>query len=259
MRAVAPIRIAAAIAAMLALLIAGAAMAASLTFPPLTGRVVDDAGVLSDATKTRLTGILAQLEQKTGDQVVVATLKSLQGDDIADYGYKLGRAWGIGQKKKNNGAILIVVPSEHKVRIEVGYGLEGTVTDAVSKLIIENTMIPQFRSGNYDAGVEAGTAELVRLLGGSAVDLSHVPQAPPPVHHDSSSGFGVIIALILIWIIFGRFFWPLLFLGGRNRWGGGNYGGWGGGFGGGGWSGGGGGGFSGGGGSFGGGGASGSW
>src|SRR5581483_9761651 len=100
MRAVASTRIAAAVAALFALLIASAAHAASLSFPPLTGRVVDDAGVLSDDTKVRLTNILAQLQQKTGDQVVVATLKSLQGDDIADYGYKLGRAWGIGQKKK---------------------------------------------------------------------------------------------------------------------------------------------------------------
>src|SRR4051812_4497719 len=154
------------LALLLALLCAGAAYAASLTFPPLTGRVVDDAGVLSDDTKARLTNILAQLESKTGDQIVVATLKSLQGDDIADYGYKLGRAWGIGQKKKNNGGILVVVPSEHKVRIEVGYGLEGTLTDAASKLIIENAIIPQFRSGNVNAGVEAGAVEIVRLLGG---------------------------------------------------------------------------------------------
>jgi uncharacterized protein len=252
-------RTGAALAALFALAFLSVAYAASLTFPPLTGRVVDDAGVLSDDTKTQLTDILTQLEKKTGDQVVVATLKSLQGDDIADYGYKLGRAWGIGQKGKNNGAILIVVPSEHKVRIEVGYGLEGTLTDAASKLIIENVIIPQFRAGNTDAGVLQGTAEIVRLLGGGAVDLGKVPQAPQPEHQDGGGGIPwVIIAIFLVWIIFGRFLWPLLFLGGgsgRGGWGGG------GGFGGGGFGGGGfgGGGFSGGGGSFGGGGASGSW
>jgi uncharacterized protein len=249
-------RIVAAALAFLALLCAGAALAAQLTFPPLTGRVVDDAGVLSDDTKARLTGLLQQLEQKTGDQLVVVTLKSLQGQDIATYGYQLGRAWGIGQKKKNNGAVLIVAPSEHKVRIEVGYGLEGELTDAASRIIIENAMLPQFRSGNYDAGVEQGTVEIVRLIGGGKVDLSKEPEAPQPEHQDKGGGIPwVVIAFILVWIIFGRGLWPLLFLGGSGRRGGGFGGG---GFGGGGF-GGGGGGFGGGGGSFGGGGASGSW
>jgi uncharacterized protein len=249
-------RIVAAALAFLALLCAGAALAAQLTFPPLTGRVVDDAGVLSDDTKARLTGLLHQLEQKTGDQLVVVTLKSLQGQDIATYGYQLGRAWGIGQKKKNNGAVLIVAPSEHKVRIEVGYGLEGDLTDAASRIIIENAMLPQFRSGNYDAGVEQGTVEIVRLIGGGKVDLSKEPEAPQPEHQDKGGGIPwVVIAFILVWIIFGRGLWPLLFLGGSGRRGGGFGGG---GFGGGGF-GGGGGGFGGGGGSFGGGGASGSW
>lgn len=250
-----PARIFAPLALLLALLCAGAALAGQLSFPPLTGRVVDDAGILSDDIKARLTDILGQLEQKTGDQLVVATLKSLQGQDIATYGYQLGRAWGIGQKGKNNGAILIVVPSEHKVRIEVGYGLEGELTDAASRIIIENAILPQFRAGNYDAGVEQGTAEIVQLLGNGRVDLSKVPEAPQPQHEEHDGIPWVVIAFILVWIIFGRGFWPLFFLGGmgrRNSWGGG-------GFGGGGWSGGAGGGFSGGGGSFGGGGASGSW
>ena len=255
MRSVArlPARAIAACALLLALLCAGAALAAMLNFPPLTGRVVDNAGILSDDTKARLTGILAQLEQKTGDQIVVATLKSLQGQDIATYGYQLGRAWGIGQKGKNNGAILIVAPNERKVRIEVGYGLEGDLTDAASRIIIENAILPQFRAGNYDAGVEQGTVEIVRLLGGGKVDLSREPEAPQPEHQDRGHIPWVVIAFILVFVIFGRGFWPLLFLGGMGRrggWGGGGFGGW---------SGGGGGGFSGGGGSFGGGGASGSW
>ena len=182
--------------------------------------MVDDAGILSGDTQARLTGILAQLEQKTGDQIVVATLKSLQGQDIAVYGYQLGRAWGIGQKDKNNGAILIVVPSEHKVRIEVGYGLEGELTDAASRVIIENAILPQFRAGNYDAGVEQGTAEIVRLLGGDRVDLSKVPQAPQPEHQSKGGIPWMVIAFILVWVIFGRGLWPLLFLGGMGRGGG---------------------------------------
>lgn len=250
-RALAPI------ALLLALACAGAAFAAQLSFPPLTGRVVDDAGILSGDTKTRLTDLLAELERKTGDQLVVVTLKSLEGQEIATYGYQLGRAWGLGEKKKNNGAILIVAPNEHKVRIEVGYGLEGELTDAAGRIIIENAILPQFRAGNYDAGVEQGTADIVRLLGNGRVDLSKVPEAPQPEHQEKGGIPWVLIAFILVFVIFGRGFWPLFLLGGM----GGRRGGWGGGggFGGGGFGGNGGGGFGGGGGSFGGGGASGSW
>ena len=116
---------------------------AALTFPALTGRVVDDAHVLSPQTQADLTAKLAALEQKTGDQLVVVTVPSLQGDEIEDYGYQLGRAWGLGQKGKNNGAIFIVVPSEHKVRIEVGYGLEPVLTDAMSSVIIQTDRAAQ--------------------------------------------------------------------------------------------------------------------
>ena len=114
-------------------LIAFVLAAYALTFPQLTGRVVDEAGVLDLAAKAELERKLAEFETKTTGQLVVVTLKSLQGTSIEDYGYQLGRHWGIGQKEKNSGALLIVVPSERKVRIEVGYGLEGQLTDAVSQ------------------------------------------------------------------------------------------------------------------------------
>ena len=235
------------------LLLAICAAQAALTFPPLTGRVVDDAHVLSADTQDKLTALLAQEEKQTGNQIVVATLPSLQGAAIEQYGYQLGRAWGIGQKGKNNGTILIVVPSEHKVRIEVGYGLEGDITDAQSRIIIDEFMLPAFRHGDYDGGVTAGTQAIIKVLGG--VTLSPSDEDTDQDRDDSHNFSWVPIVVILIWIVFGRFLWPLLFLGG----GWGSRGGWGGGgFGGGGWSGGGGG-FSGGGGSFGGGGASGSW
>src|SRR3984957_9042088 len=117
-----------------------ACAAQTLTFPALSGRVVDEAGILDAAARAALTQSLADLEQKTTDQLVVVTLKSLQGTSIEDYGYQLGRRWQIGQKEKNNGVLLIVAPSERKVRIEVGYGLEGTLTDAISKLIIEDSI-----------------------------------------------------------------------------------------------------------------------
>ncbi|MGH6877738.1 MAG: TPM domain-containing protein, partial [Rhizomicrobium sp.] len=182
-----------------------------------------------------------------------ATLPSLQGATLEQYGYQLGRAWGIGQKGKNNGALLIVVPSAHGVRIEVGYGLEGNLTDAQSRVIIDEFMLPDFRRGDYDAGVLAGTQAIIKVLGGVTLQPRYENAS------DGSQGNGggapwMFIVVILIWFVFGRFLWPLLFLGGG--WGSGGFGGFGGGFGGGGF---GGGGFSGGGGSFGGGGASGSW
>lgn len=224
---------------------------AALSFPPLTGRVVDDAGVLSGSAKDKLTAYLAEHEQQKGNQVVVVTLKDLGGTDIADYGYQLGRAWGIGQKGKNNGVLIIVAPKEHQTRIEVGYGLEGDLTDAQSKLIIENLMLPAFRKGDYDTGVIDGTVNVLRTLGGNPTGAESIPQPKAP---DDGSPLGGIpfILIIIFLVVFGRHLWPLLLLGGL----GGGRGGWGGG--GGGWSSGGGG-FSGGGGSFGGGGASGSW
>jgi uncharacterized protein len=228
---------------------------AAPTFPRLTGRVVDQAHVLSLQTQEHLNALLAEEEKETSNQVVIATLKSLQGYTIEQYGYQLGRAWGIGQKGKNNGALLIVVPSDHKVRIEVGYGLEGQLTDAQSRIIIDQFMLPAFRHGDYDGGVLAGTQAMLKVLGG--VHLAPEQNAPGS-DEDRGSGRGGIpwnfIVIVLVWLVFGRFLWPLLFLGGG--WGSRGFGS--GGFGGGGFSGGGGG-FSGGGGSFGGGGASGSW
>jgi uncharacterized protein len=241
------------IAALIALFVTVSAAQAALQFPPLTGRVVDNAGILSQDTQQKLTAYLAEHEQQTGNQIVVATVKDLGGTDIADYGYQLGRAWGIGQKGKNNGAVIIVSPSTHDVRIEVGYGLEGDLTDAQSKLIIENVMLPAFRQGDYDKGVLEGTIDVLRTLGGKPTGAENVPQPQP---RESGPHVPMILIVIVLWLVFGRFFWPLLFLGGMGRGGWGGGGGWSGG-GGGGWSGGGG--FSGGGGSFGGGGASGHW
>ena len=143
--------------AILGLLLSVVAFAAyALTFPELTGRVVDDAGILDPATKAALERKLAEFETKTTGQLVVVTLKSLQGTSIEDYGYQLGRHWQIGQKEKNTGALLIVAPNERKVRIEVGYGFEGTLTDAVSKLIIENSIIPRLRVNDFAGGIGRG-------------------------------------------------------------------------------------------------------
>jgi uncharacterized protein len=231
------------------------AAAATPKFPDLTGRVVDDAGVLSASTQSSLTEMLAEHERATGEQIVVVTLPSLQGLTIEDFGYQLGRTWGIGQKGKNNGALLIVAPKEHKVRIEVGYGLEGTLTDATSRTIIERTILPNFRRGDFNAGVIAGTTSILKVLRGEP--LASVTAAP-----GNTAGIvaaAVITTFAIAWLLLISFrFRSLTRVGRRGRhavyWGP-TPGGWSsGGFGGGG-----GGGFSGGGGSFGGGGASGSW
>src|SRR6202795_4190918 len=136
-------------AALIAFLVLALPATAAPKFPTLTGRVVDDAHVLSDQTKGDLDQKLAALEAKTSRQLVVVTIASLQGYDIADYGYQLGRAWGIGQAKLNNGVLLIVAPAEHRVRIEVGYGLEGTLTDALSSVIISSVIVPRFKANDY--------------------------------------------------------------------------------------------------------------
>ncbi len=160
----------------LLLILASPALASEPKFPPLTGRVVDDAHVLNSYTVGQITLMLADHERATGEQVVVVTLKSLQGYTIEDYGYQLGRHWGIGQKGVNNGALLIVAPKEHKVRIEVGYGLEGQLTDAISATIIQNYILPSFKLGDFNAGILAGATSIVQVLGGNSIS----PPPPPP-------------------------------------------------------------------------------
>ena len=252
----------------LALLVPALALAAP-TFPPLTGRVVDNAQILSPAAETKLDGELAALEQKTGRQLVVATLPSLQGYEIEEYGYQLLRTWGIGRKGENDGVILIVAPTEKSVRIEVGYGLEPVLTDALSSLIIQRAILPAFREGRFEAGVVAGTEAVVQQLGlpdGEAKAL--VAQAAAQGKTKTSNGGSGVPLIFVIVVVFWVLSAVLRAFGGRRRGGGGLWwllplllsgGGGGGRGGGGGWSGGGGGGFSGGGGSGGGGGASGRW
>jgi uncharacterized protein len=163
-----------ALLALLAALVASLVLAlpaSAQTFPTLTGRVVDDAGMLSEGTRSILTRELAELEAKSSRQLVVVIVKSLQGRSIEDYGVRLGRAWQIGQKGKNNGVLLIVAPNERKVRIEVGYGLEGELTDAVAKLIIEQRILPNFRQGNMAGGVVAGTDEVIQVLSGDSAEF----------------------------------------------------------------------------------------
>ena len=221
------------------------------SFPALTGRVVDNAQLLRDDTERRITQKLATHEAATTNQVVVVTLPSLQGYTIEDFGYQLGRHWQIGQEGRDNGVLLIVAPEERKVRIEVGYGLEGTLTDALAKSIIEGDILPFFRTGKYSVGIVRGVNSIL-----AAIEGTYKPKRSKRAkrRQDVPWPFFLLIPFVIFvaWV---------LGSGGGGR-GGGYYGGTSGGglSGGGGYSGGGGGGgFSGGGGGFGGGGASGGW
>jgi uncharacterized protein len=169
----------------------------ALTLPPLSGRVVDEAGVLDSATRAALTQKLADLEAKTTDQLVVVTLPSLQGTSIEELGVALGRAWQIGQKGKNNGVLLIVAPNERKVRIEVGYGLEGTLTDAVSRLIIANAIVPRFQQKDFAGGIGRGVDDIVAVLTGDAEEWkSRAAQRP-----DETPAWGSLLTFVLIFAV----------------------------------------------------------
>ena len=136
----------------------------SLKFPALTGPVADVANIIPDDEEARLTQKLLALKQQTNRELQVVTLASLEGYDIADYGYQLGRAWGLGDKAKGNAAILIIAPNERRMRVEVGYELEGTLTDGLSSLIIGNVITPKFKAGDLPGGIEAGTDALIAQL-----------------------------------------------------------------------------------------------
>lgn len=220
------------------------------SFPKLTGRVVDQADMISSGSEASLNALSEAHENATGNQVVVVTVPDLQGYAIEEFGYLLGRHWGIGQSKKNNGVLLIASQAERKIRIEVGYGLEGELTDAVSSNIINGLITPSFKSAQFDEGFRLGTLSIIEALGGEY-----------KMRTTSSKGKGApnnwfFLIFMLVFFIFPSLFgrssiWALLglsALSSGSRRGGGGFGG-----------GGGGGGFGGGGGSFGGGGASGGW
>jgi uncharacterized protein len=241
----------------LALTCVGAISAAD--FPALSGRIVDQANVIPAATRNAIEPRLADLEAKSGIQLVVATVASLGGEEIEPYANQLFRTWKLGEKTKNNGVLLLVAPKERKVRIEVGYGLEGTLTDALSKVIITNAIAPRFKAGDFGDGVSRGVDDIITVL---TTDASEWQQRPPlRLDHQQSPDFAgwvliaLLIGLVTLLIVSPGFRWfflnvalNILVNSGGSR---------GGGFSGGGSSGGGG--FSGGGGSSGGGGASGSW
>ncbi len=149
---------------------------AATTFPALTGRVVDEANVIPPAIRERLETKLGDLETKSGIQLVVATVNSLDGQAIEPYANELFRAWKLGEKTKNNGVLLLIAPKERKLRVEVGYGLEATLTDALSKVVIANAIAPRFKAGDFGGGVERGVDDIITILTTDAAEWQPRPQ-----------------------------------------------------------------------------------
>lgn len=240
---------------LLALLLLPTAVWAQSTpeFPELTGRVVDRADMLTPEVEARLNQMFQAHEQASTEQLVVVTVPDLQGFPIEDYGYQLGRHWGIGQKGEDNGALLIVARDERKVRIEVGYGLEGRLTDAQSAVIIHSVITPAFREGDFQTGIVNGAAAMIQVLGGEPLAVPQGLQTGA-VQQQPHIGFVALFFLLMMSVVFlfgsrggrgGRGGAALLgaallsgAMGGRGGFGGGGFGGGGGGFGGGGASGG---------------------
>jgi len=190
--------VAAVIVALTALFAFASAALADPTFPALSGRVVDEAQILPPETEAEITTKLAQLETETGDQFVVVTLSSLQDYEIEDYGYRLGRAWGIGAKENDSGVLLIVAPNERKVRLEVGYGLEPVLTDALSNQIIQNEILPPFREGGYAQGIDAGVDAVIAQLKLDPAEAQARAAEAAPSEAEAPVLPGIVIALIFI-------------------------------------------------------------
>src|SRR6476660_8725218 len=151
--------------AVVLLALLGAIVAAgALTFPPLTGRILDQANIIPAQTRGAIEPKLVDLETRSGIQLVVATVTSLEGQAIEPYANQLFRTWKLGEKANNNGVLLLVAPNERRVRIEVGYGLEGTLTDALSPVIITNAIAPRFKAGDFVGGIARGVDDIITVL-----------------------------------------------------------------------------------------------
>jgi uncharacterized protein len=227
----------------------------AVNFPALTGRIVDQANIIPAETRSSIEPKLADLEAKSGIQLVVATVTSLEGQEVEPYANELFRSWKLGEKAKNNGVLLLVAPTERRVRIEVGYGLEGTLTDALSKVIITNAITPRFKSGDFSGGISRGIDDIITVLTTDASEWQKRPSLRLDNQQTTDPAtwllIAALIALVTLLIVSPGFRWLFLNLvlnilvsSGGSRSGGGYSSG---------------GGFSGGGGSSGGGGASGSW
>lgn len=198
------------LAALALCFLAIAASAAEL--PALTGRVVDNADLIDADTEAALVARLEGFENKSSDQIVVATVPDLDGEAIEPYANRLFRAWGLGQAGENNGILLLVSRDDRKMRIEVGYGLEGTLTDLHSKLIIENTMVPAFRAGDFSGGIWRAVEDIIMVLEGNAAELEARAERNQATDSEYTADDIITAVFITLWItlFFGGFALSLL-------------------------------------------------
>lgn len=203
-------------ALLLAALVAlpGPALAQGAEVPYLTGRVVDNAEILKPETRRRITEELQAHEKRTTNQIAVLTVPTLGGESVEEYAVRVFEQWKLGRKGQDNGVLLVVVPQDRRMRIEVGYGLEGTLTDVAASRIIRDVMTPRFRGGDYDGGIAQGVAAIVAQLEGKG-GASHAPepqarksdfiQAPDMALHEKvltgAFIFGIIDLFTLISIV----------------------------------------------------------
>jgi uncharacterized protein len=192
-----------------------AAPAQALTFPAFTGLVVDQANILPADRKAALEQKLEALQQKNGRQLVVATVSSLEGTDIQDYGYQLGRAWDVGLKGAGNGTILLIAPNERKVGISTASGISGLLTDAYTSVVINSKILPAFKAGDMPGGIEAGADALIDILSQPDDQAQAKEQAAVAAwnkehkrssSHGGSPGALIFWLFVIAWIVIAGFF-----------------------------------------------------
>jgi len=160
----------------------------SADVPYLTGRITDNAQILSESSRKSLTGFLKEHELKTSNQIVILTISSLEGENIEDFANKVFNEWKLGQKDKDNGILIVIVPDERKMRIEVGYGLEGILPDITADRIIRNIMAPRFREGDFEGGITEGTKSIINILEGGEIEANSLIEETSEVSEPSFLG-----------------------------------------------------------------------
>jgi len=190
-------------AALLVLLLAGivAMPVAALDAPRLKGHVNDYAGMLSPASQRQLEALLTDFEQKESTQIVLLTVPSLRGDSLEDFSIRVAEAWKIGQAEADNGAILLIAKADRKIRIEVGYGLEGRLTDLISGRIIRNVIAPHFRKGAFEQGIAAGISAMIDAVRG---EFSADESTPRPRSKQTGIPFLPLLAIFFLLNALGR-------------------------------------------------------
>ena len=205
--------------------IAHAAPKAAVTpVPALTAPVVDTAHIMQDEKKQALNSYLSAVSEQTGVQIAVLTVPSLGGETIESYSMRVAESWKLGDAKKDSGALLVVAVQEHSLRIETGYGLEGLLTDAVCGMIIRNSIVPQFKAGNYTQGIVNGALKIAAVATEGAEITTVARPTEKADRYSAVTDIGaVVFCLLIVFMVLssrsglGMLWWPSLFAGSPYR------------------------------------------